>query len=633
MKDMKKSSSNKNSKIQKILSQVLENKNELIKIGKELGKVLSKLLLLNYLNRIKYVSPVITVIKIVTKWSLYTSLLTYVSTWILGLFTVNLSFAYLIQTLSAIISGYYVLFTEIDLEMLTNLKFSIINEYNKLLAKMIVKMESIPNMTDEIKARINKLRRLFIQIPADKISHEIFEQVPQTLKEEVQLNIKQEINQDIKRTNYYYEEFERMINDPDYRNKKIQEQFEKDAAEANESLKKGERHPKFRFDKNYVDEFDPNYRHRIYKSNTESSFFDKFKFNLEQYKTYIIVGGLVIANVTFGYFFPEQYNQVVESVKSVTNKIKDNNNVVKIAKSVWGIISSFFRGDRPDRPGGTDGTDGTARRALTESVRSLYSDEVDIVISDNTNTVSNNEPATPSTPNPWSASTSKNPFLRSFSSSEESDSNKAESSNTHKDNDESSGSSNPFLGESSNNKPKLAVSNNTPNLADISKTDTEDPDSPEGSVSSNDSNQTVKGKERDESGNKPNKAESDSEDNQAEVIDKLISFLNFHTFDQSCQCNHCDFTKKFPYSKPLRELSIRMLENLSDLSNYKIGRKDGTFAVACIHPEYCSCLHCFQYNGPISCLNTHFRYLDGKGTSANDFMFVSKKAEVILNSY
>ena len=62
---------------------------------------------------------------------------------------------------------------KIDFEMILNFKFTLINDFNKILAKIIVRLEAIPNKTDAIKNRINKLKSMFIKIPANKINHEI----------------------------------------------------------------------------------------------------------------------------------------------------------------------------------------------------------------------------------------------------------------------------------------------------------------------------------------------------------------------------------------------------------------------------------------------------------------------------
>lgn len=65
------------------------------------------------------------------------------------------------------------MYYKIDFEMILNFKFTLINDFNKILAKIIVRLEAIPNKTDAIKNRINKLKSMFIKIPANKINHEI----------------------------------------------------------------------------------------------------------------------------------------------------------------------------------------------------------------------------------------------------------------------------------------------------------------------------------------------------------------------------------------------------------------------------------------------------------------------------
>ena len=162
----------------------------------------------------------------VTKWSLYTSLLTYASTWVLTLFTVDITFTWFIQSLMGFISGAYVLITELDLESLKNLKFSLINDYNKLLAKVITKLEAVPNKTEDIIKRITKLKKLIFNIPEDKIVHEVKAIIPADFVEDV----RDDLNNKLKEGTVvdYYLEQEKLM-DPEYRKQKFKEYLKENA--------------------------------------------------------------------------------------------------------------------------------------------------------------------------------------------------------------------------------------------------------------------------------------------------------------------------------------------------------------------------------------------------------------------
>lgn len=49
---------------------------------KEIGKLLSKILLLNYIGGMKYVNPIWRIIQFLAKWSIYTTILTSFSSFI-----------------------------------------------------------------------------------------------------------------------------------------------------------------------------------------------------------------------------------------------------------------------------------------------------------------------------------------------------------------------------------------------------------------------------------------------------------------------------------------------------------------------------------------------------------------------
>nr|YP_009693782.1 hypothetical protein [Inonotus obliquus]BBN21308.1 hypothetical protein [Inonotus obliquus] len=104
----------------------------------------------------KYISPFWKIIRLITKWSIFTTIFSSVSSFILSLMSFDFELIYIINTIIGFITGAYILISEIDYEMCNDLIFTIINSYNKILAKIIIKLENLPNKTESVLNRIKK---------------------------------------------------------------------------------------------------------------------------------------------------------------------------------------------------------------------------------------------------------------------------------------------------------------------------------------------------------------------------------------------------------------------------------------------------------------------------------------------
>lgn len=352
-------------KIEKMINQILVNKNELIKIGRELSKLLSKILLLNYISKMKYVSPFWKAIQIVTKWSLYASILTYVSTWFVGLFTADISFIGFVNSLITLLSGSYVLVTELNLESLINFKFSFLNDYNKMLAKMITKLESLPNKTDDVINRIKKLKTLFVKIPEDKIVHEVMAEIPDQYKETLINDFKNKHKDDT--IDVYYLEFEKLM-DPEYRKKLWKEHLKENLNRKHSSI---------------------NITHITYDEEVEDSFFVK-------YKKLLIAAGLISTAIILNYFMPEEYNYIKDTVTNVRAKLKEYTSVSNLFGSIW---NKLFKKDKDLKPGKDPKADLTGASDHKDS--SVFHDA-----SQTFETIVSGETGDQETADPWSGSTS-----------------------------------------------------------------------------------------------------------------------------------------------------------------------------------------------------------------------------------
>ena len=88
-----------------------------------------------------YVSPFFRVVRFITRWSLYTSLVTYAVNTVIGLLHFEITFPYLIPSVAGFISGCYLIITEIDRDTVIDMVFSFKNVYNKFLTKLITNLD------------------------------------------------------------------------------------------------------------------------------------------------------------------------------------------------------------------------------------------------------------------------------------------------------------------------------------------------------------------------------------------------------------------------------------------------------------------------------------------------------------
>nr|YP_010470459.1 hypothetical protein N4M07_mgp009 [Inonotus hispidus]UVF37947.1 hypothetical protein [Inonotus hispidus] len=241
---------------------------------KNIGKLLSKIFLLSYISEMKYISPFWKIIRLMTKWSIYTTILTSFSSFILSLMSFDFELIYLINTIIGFITGAYILLTEIDYDMWNDILFTIINSYNKILAKIILKLENLPNKSQKVLDKINKIKNMFIKIPSDKINHEVLSEIPKEVKDKIKDSLAK--NQDKQPIDYYYIELEKMM-DPEYRRRKFREYLK--------------------------EEMETKYRHLLPKDKLH---FEKASFNFYDYLTFqnLTILSFMILAPTLNYFFP-----------------------------------------------------------------------------------------------------------------------------------------------------------------------------------------------------------------------------------------------------------------------------------------------------------------------------------------
>nr|YP_009693751.1 hypothetical protein [Inonotus obliquus]BBN21277.1 hypothetical protein [Inonotus obliquus] len=303
--------------IKNIINKYRENDSEIRKLTYRLFRLTSEIILINQLGKFKLLAPIVYLLRIVTKWSIYTTILTIIGNLILGLLSFQLTIPYLVTLISGSISALYMLLVEIDFEMLYNIGYSLSNEYNKLLSKIIVKLDKLPNKTEEIINKIKRLKSLFIKIPINKINHEVLSEIPQQIKDQVKADISKQQNFTI---DYYYIELEKMM-DPEYRRNK--------------------------FRKYLQEEISKKYSNLI---NNDSSIFPEKSFYIKYFTIDNLINVLGLSLIGLGLcFFPEE-------IKLVKDKINETLKISNIFKNTYAKIKGLFvktndkPSDKPDNP-------------------------------------------------------------------------------------------------------------------------------------------------------------------------------------------------------------------------------------------------------------------------------------------
>lgn len=203
----------------KIYNKYREHDSEIRRVTNRLFTLLGELILINQLAKFKILTPFVFLIKIFYRWSLYTTLLALIGNCILAIFHFQFSIPYFVTLVSGLISAVYMISIELDYEMIVNSWFSIANEYNKILAKIIVKLQNLPEKTEDVINKIKRLKSMFINIPINKINHEVMSTIPSEIKDKVIIDI---TNDNKEQIDYYYIELEKMM-DPEYRKNKFRE--------------------------------------------------------------------------------------------------------------------------------------------------------------------------------------------------------------------------------------------------------------------------------------------------------------------------------------------------------------------------------------------------------------------------
>ena len=156
--------------IKKYLRNVKINKGILFSSLKASAGAIIKIFLLHKLQQIKYYKPIMFILKIILKWSTISTLLSIAYTIICKIWGVSYDLTFFIS----ILSGIWIIITEISLDSIYQIWDSIINIYNKLLAKIVVKLSESKNKTSDTEERIKRIEEMFARLPQEKrlINHD-----------------------------------------------------------------------------------------------------------------------------------------------------------------------------------------------------------------------------------------------------------------------------------------------------------------------------------------------------------------------------------------------------------------------------------------------------------------------------
>lgn len=150
--------------LKRYLKQLKINREILLSSLKASIGAIIKIFLLHKLQQLKYYKPVMIVLRIILKWSALSSLISIGNTLLGQLLGFNYNLTFIISFLSAI----WTIISELSLDSIYHIWEYLINMYNKLLAKMYVRLSNSKSKGSETEERMQRIKNMFARIPEEQ---------------------------------------------------------------------------------------------------------------------------------------------------------------------------------------------------------------------------------------------------------------------------------------------------------------------------------------------------------------------------------------------------------------------------------------------------------------------------------
>nr|YP_010470499.1 hypothetical protein N4M07_mgp065 [Inonotus hispidus]UVF37987.1 hypothetical protein [Inonotus hispidus] len=154
------------------------NKNLLFKSLTSLSGALLKIFLLNRLQNMKYFKTISILLRVIVKWSAFSSILTILYSIVCSISGFKYDATFFISLLSA----FWVIITELSFDSVFNVWDYILDNYNKLLAKIELRLSKSP----ENQGKIKQIRELWPSVKRDEINYNPEEVRAQYLEKEME---------------------------------------------------------------------------------------------------------------------------------------------------------------------------------------------------------------------------------------------------------------------------------------------------------------------------------------------------------------------------------------------------------------------------------------------------------------